>query len=430
MTIPKLLLLETNDTLREAFQKVLLGEIAVVSVSTPEEAVSCFTQDFYAVVVVGPGMNPLEAIAFLETVKNRAPDTLQIMLMEHLDTETMIDAVNRGSIYRVVVLPWRVEELRGMIQAAISKYAASAETTRRYVMSVQQNVELKDIQRTLEKELDEQLQEVSRLHRQMQQSFLGAVRALARLTEMYSPVIGSHSKRVSSLSREIGGRMGLSEGDLFQLEVAATLHDIGQVIVPSEILNKTENILTYREREVLRSHVLHGEAILQAIPNMVEAARIVRCHHERLNGTGYPDGLKGLDIPVGSRIIAAIDAYDKALNSRAIFESATSEKALHFVMSRSPSWFDREVVGLLEMILNEGKRWGDDASEVEVHMNDLQEGMVLSRDLVTSRGVLLLSKNSEIQKRHLHHLLNHLEIDPFIESIYVYRKKTPAESSS
>jgi diguanylate cyclase (GGDEF)-like protein len=130
-----------------------------------------------------------------------------------------------------------------------------------------------------------------------------------------SPELGDHLVDVAHLAAEVGRRLGMSGEELDQLAQAAQLHDVGKMAIPDAILKKP-GPLDREEWEFIRGHTVVGERIISAAPSLAQVSRIVRSSHERYNGSGYPDGLKGEEIPLPSRIIAVCDAYDAMIGPR------------------------------------------------------------------------------------------------------------------
>ncbi len=130
-----------------------------------------------------------------------------------------------------------------------------------------------------------------------------------------SPELGDHLVDVARLAAEVGRRLGMSGEELDQLAQAAQLHDVGKMAIPDAILKKP-GPLDREEWEFIRGHTVVGERIISAAPSLSQVSRIVRSSHERYNGSGYPDGLKGEEIPLPSRIIAVCDAYDAMIGPR------------------------------------------------------------------------------------------------------------------
>ena len=141
------------------------------------------------------------------------------------------------------------------------------------------------------------------------------IAALASALQERDRYTGEHSESVVDLTARVGEALALDSEEISRVRTAALLHDIGKVGVPDEILHKP-GPLTEREWEIMRQHPAIGERILRAIPGLGAVARIVRHEHERWDGKGYPDGLAGAAIPVGSRIILACDAYHAMTSDR------------------------------------------------------------------------------------------------------------------
>ena len=156
----------------------------------------------------------------------------------------------------------------------------------------------------------------NQLERQRRESaHFGIVRSLALAVEAKDRYTRGHSERVAYNSVRIGSEMGLAAEDIDLVERAAILHDVGKIGVPEHIIHKPGS-LTAAEFEHIRQHPVVGERIVSQLTFMADALPIVRGHHERLDGTGYPDGLPGTQIPLGARIVAVADAYDAMTSER------------------------------------------------------------------------------------------------------------------
>jgi HD-GYP domain-containing protein (c-di-GMP phosphodiesterase class II) len=141
----------------------------------------------------------------------------------------------------------------------------------------------------------------------------------------------------------VGSRMGLTDAELRMLQYAAVLHDIGKIGIPGNILNKPD-ALTREEFETMAQHTIIGERIISRIDYLVPIARIIRSAHERWDGTGYPDGYKGEEIPLAARILLVCDAFDAMTTDRPYRAALPVESALHELSRHAGSQFDPRVV--------------------------------------------------------------------------------------
>jgi putative nucleotidyltransferase with HDIG domain len=174
-------------------------------------------------------------------------------------------------------------------------------------------------------------------------TLFGAITALSLALGAKSHQARGHSQRVSVAAMAIARELGLSERHRTSVRLAALLHDIGKIGVADRILNGPTG-LSADELEELRGHPESGAEMLASIPQLEAVARIIRHHHERLDGGGYPDGLAGEEIPLGARIIAVADAIDAIIFERTYGDIHTEEEAVAEVQAHAGSQFDPEVV--------------------------------------------------------------------------------------
>ncbi len=176
---------------------------------------------------------------------------------------------------------------------------------------------------------------------------LRTIEALALAIDAKDHTTHDHLERVRSYAVEIGKQMGVSELELEALRAAALLHDIGKLAVPEHIINKPGR-LTPEEFEKMKIHPSVGGQILERVNFPYPVVPIVRSHHERWDGTGYPDGLVGEQIPVGARILAAVDCLDALISDRQYRRAIPLEEAMREIVRLSGSHFDPRVVEILE----------------------------------------------------------------------------------
>ena len=157
---------------------------------------------------------------------------------------------------------------------------------------------------------------------------------------------GEHSEFVVGLAAAVGRNLGLADDEIDRIRGAALLHDIGKVAIPDDILNKPGK-LTEDEWKLMKDHTIIGERILRSIPGLGGMARIVRHEHERWDGDGYPDGIAGEEIPIGSRIILACDAFHAMTSDRPYRAAMPYEEAVAELIRHGGSQFDPDVVQAL-----------------------------------------------------------------------------------
>ena len=154
---------------------------------------------------------------------------------------------------------------------------------------------------------------------------------------------GIHSTRLAEWAIRVARRLGIPESDLYQIEVAALLHDIGKIGIPDAILKK-EGKLSDEERALMNKHPEYSWSILRMFSGLEKASLYALHHHESYNGAGYPGGLKGTEIPIGSRIVSVIDAYDAMISNRCYRKGLSHEEAVKRLMDGGGTQFDPNVV--------------------------------------------------------------------------------------
>jgi diguanylate cyclase (GGDEF)-like protein len=172
------------------------------------------------------------------------------------------------------------------------------------------------------------------------------VRALAER----HPDLGDHQDGVGELATELARRAGIQGEDLIQVAHAAALHDVGKVAIPDAIINKPA-ALDDEEWAFMRRHTIIGERIIAAAPALAPAAKLVRASHEAFDGSGYPDGLAGVEVPLGARIITICDAFDAMISDRPYSRPKTTGEALAELRRCAGTQFDPELVALFEQVI-------------------------------------------------------------------------------
>ena len=164
-----------------------------------------------------------------------------------------------------------------------------------------------------------------------------------------------HTQRVTRMTVRLAEAMGFSSQELVHLRRGALLHDIGKMGIPDRILLKPDK-LTDEEWEVMRRHPAYAYLLLERITYLGSALDIPYCHHEKWDGTGYPRGLKGADIPLAARIFAVVDVYDALISDRPYRKGWSHQKAVDYIQEESGSHFDSQVVDAFLKMVSEDKK--------------------------------------------------------------------------
>jgi len=190
-------------------------------------------------------------------------------------------------------------------------------------------------------------------NRQLYRSHIDTISVVVQAIEKRAAQTSGRTRRVASLAKAIGKGMGLEEEQLMVLELSAFLHDLGMLAVPESVLAKP-GPLAEREFGTIRKHPQVGKDMIKDIPFLEKAIPEIFHHHEKFNGTGYPKGLAGTSIPLASRILAVVDAFEAMTNGTPYRDRLSVERAIEEIRKGAGSQFDPEVVAALEKLGSTG----------------------------------------------------------------------------
>jgi HD-GYP domain-containing protein (c-di-GMP phosphodiesterase class II) len=189
---------------------------------------------------------------------------------------------------------------------------------------------------------------------ELSQAYRGTVMVLADVVEADDDYTASHCRSVVELCAAAGAELGLDNSAMQEIEIAALLHDVGKIAIPSEILNKPTH-LTEEEFELMKTHTIEGQALLERVGGkLARIGEIVRSCHERWDGRGYPDGLYGDEIPLAARIVFACDAYSAMTTDRPYRRAMSAEAALEELRANSGTQFEPTVVEAVTAVVQKG----------------------------------------------------------------------------
>lgn len=305
----RLLVVDDMEAMRMALEDSLrLQGYEVVSAASGEEALELLRWQRFDLLLTDQAMPGLSGIELAETTARIHPDVPIVLLTGHTDVELAKASLQRGAS-DFVTKPVNIRELPIVIERNL---------TRRRL-------------------------EVARLQEREAQVLFEAIKALASAVDAKDPYTARHSMRVTRLSMVVADAIGLTADEKYVLELSAWMHDVGKIGVPDSILTKASR-LTPEEFEVMKAHAAKGGEIVGQIEELSQAADVIRHHHERLDGQGYPDGLRGEAIPLLSRIILIADSFEAMTSDRSYRRSTGRGHAVEELKMHSGDQFDPELV--------------------------------------------------------------------------------------
>lgn len=341
-------------------------------------------------------MPEMDGAKFLEQVRQRWPATTRILLTGYADVSSTIDAINRGEIYRYVSKPWDDNDLTLVVRDALERARLRNENARLLALTQAQNEELKDLNASLEDKVKQRTSEIEQVNSflnlandRLKQNFLVSIKVFSGLMELRGGAMAGHSRRVADLVRKLAVRFGLGAKEQQDVFFAALLHDVGKIGFPDSLLSRPVSRMNGDDLGHYRKHAIAGESSLMPLDELKDVSKIVRSHHERFDGQGFPDGLQGLGIPLGARLLSVVNDYDGLQIGTLAEKRMNAEEAKAMLVQSRGKRYDPQVVDAFIELL--GGLAQEVVRERAVSHADLKVGMVLSRDLVSRDGVMLLS---------------------------------------
>jgi putative two-component system response regulator len=310
----RILFVDDERSVLDAIHRALRKKFKIYIADSAETGLTCFDKEGpFPVVISDFEMPGMDGAAFLSRISKISPHTIRMMLTGHVQLETSIRAVNEGTVFRFLSKPCPMDILEKAINEGLHQYRL-LETERDYYALKKWN-----------------------------ESLGGLIQAFARLIESKDPYTAGHQNRVALFSVAIAEALHFPEEDIEQVRMAAMIHDIGKIYVPVEFLNKPGR-LNPCEWNIVKMHAQIGHDILEPIEFPFPLHKIVLQHHERIDGSGYPAGLKNSEILVQARIIAVADTIEAIAHHRPYRPSRGLEVAMRELEDYSGIHYDPEIV--------------------------------------------------------------------------------------
>ena len=420
MSSHKLLFVDDEHGVLDALERLFFDDdYHIETAGSGKEALTKMISNNFSLIISDQRMPEMIGAEFLQKAKELSPDTIRIMLTGQSDIKDAVAAINKGEVYKYINKPWDDEELRQIVKQALKQYDLVVENRGLHTLVKEQNEALKDINENLKQKVQKRTHEIEEKSKELEHNFIASIRVFAGILSHYDSFLGEHNKRVSALAVKLAEGMDLPESQVLDIEIAGLLHDIGAIALPKRVFSRDSCELSNTELLQLQRHPLLGQETLTPIDKLHTVGVIIRHHHERYDGTGYPDGLKGEKIPLESRILAVVDCYDLKANARGYFQKASPKLAADELLKHRGSSFDPQIVNAFFDLFKKTKVSQED--EIALSLSELEEGMKISKALFTRGGVLLLEKDSVIQEKDLVRIHNFHANDPIIDKIYVHK---------
>lgn len=372
-------------------------------------------KESFSVILSDQQMPNMTGLEFLSQVKRIQPDATRILITAVLSLNTVIDAINKGEIYRFIVKPWLREELLATIKNAVQRYELICRNAVLQATTLAMNDKLSQLNKSLAEQVSrvaEQNQQLGKLNEALEQNLQRSINLCLRTMETFYPVLGSQARRVYEICKVLAQSLRLPPDQRQILEVSAWLADVGLVGVSRQLIKRWHEepfTLNEAEQTVIEHHPVLGQELAAFVQPLESVGPVIRAHHERFDGTGYPDQLAGDSIPWLGRLLAVAVSYAECR-----YEGPA---ALEAIKLGSGTAFDPDAVralmrGLPNATVPRRQR--------EVLLSELEPGMVLAKGIYTAAGLLLIPEGQKLSEPFIDKLRNHNRLNPISQTLIVY----------
>ncbi|SFU80446.1 HD domain-containing phosphohydrolase [Pseudoduganella namucuonensis] len=384
--------------LRPAGYKVLVAESGAAGLAILE-------QQPVDLVISDMRMPEMDGARFLALVCQRWPRTIRLLLTGYADIQSILDAINCGEIYRYITKPWDDNDLLLVVRHALERRALEQEKLRLEALTQRQNEQLKALNQGLEARVEERTRQLKTMHEaavaandKLKQNFVTTIKVISSMLEMRGGNLSGHARQVADLARRVAGHLKLDGKEVQDIFIAGLLHDLGKIGFSDDMLATPLTMLHGDALGLFRKHPARAEQLLMPLQDLRGTAAILRAQLERFDGNGFPDGLVGLQIPIGARILALAVDYYNLQQGAMVQRHLRPDEAKSLILDASGKRYDPNVVQAFRQLVDGGA--GEEApGGVEVLSGELVPGMALARDLVSREGLMLLAADHVLDPR-------------------------------
>jgi response regulator RpfG family c-di-GMP phosphodiesterase len=413
---PPILIVDDEDIVLAALKETLRrANYDVVPASDPVAALEEIKKREFSAIITDQSMPGLTGLELLAQARELQPYATRILVTAVLDLDTVIDAINKGEIYRFIVKPWLREEFLTTVKNAVQRYDLICQNAYLQETTQAMNQQLVELNRSLEQQVTlvaKQNGQLADMNQALERNLVRSMELCVHTMQTFYPSLGNQARRVSQLCKSIGDVLGLSHDERRVLESGALLHDVGLVGVPRQIIRRWQDepeSLGPAEKALIEQHPILGQELAGFTSELGKVGEVIRAHHERFDGEGYPDQLVGENIPWLARLLAVAVAYASS--------PLAHLDAVEKVKMGGGTLFDPEAVRALLRALTVTSV---PRKEREIGLPELRPGMVLARGIYTSNGLLLVPEGQRLNATFIEKLLNHNRIQPITQSLIVY----------
>ena len=411
-----ILVLDDDESILHVIEEQLKWEgYSVVTATDPRKALDLLATNAFSVIICDQCMPLMAGLDFLSKARELRPSTSRMLITGVLSLDTMIDAINRGEIFRFIAKPWLRAELLATVKNGINRFELHEANHRLHTESVRLNEKLSAANAELHAKLQElvdQKKSLDSANGALKTNFEQSLELCYRVTNTFYPLIGQHTKAVVEICRRMADTNHFSGDEKHVLIVSAWLHDIGLIGFERDLLHKYfthSSALSRDEMSTLKNHPAYGQTLASFVDELRAVGETIRYHHEQFDGKGYPDGIAGEGIPWTARCLAVAVYY---------VESTTpKQQTIDSIVKESGKRFDPEAVRLFFKVTQIAEL---PHTIREILVSELAPGMRLAKGIYSPSGMLLVAEGQDLNPATIAKIKNHHMLTSVTQRLLVY----------
>lgn len=411
------LVLDDDEIVLLAMKETLERESYRISAFTsPNQALLALRSEKFSVIISDHRMPEMTGLEFLDLCKAEQPNASRILITGVLTLNTVVEAVNRGEIFRFLAKPWIREELLATVENAVQRYALVEANERLQADTLDLNEKLVASNASLKEkiaQLEVNAANLDEANSALERNFRHSLEICFRLIEAFHPILGQQTKSVVAICESIAQSPLLEPREQDALRVSSWLYNLGRIGLPRDLLSKAlqdPQSLSEQEQTLMRHYPVYGQTLASFVEGLEGVGQTIRAHRERFDGQGYPDGLSRESIPVAARHLAVVVGF--------VESNLPRDQALEHIIRESGRAYHPEAVRLF---MKSSNLTTLPKKVREITLAELEPGMVLAKGIYSPSGLLLIPEERRLTTGVIHKIKEHDFANPITQRLMVFR---------